>query len=275
MLLLFSYGSNFSRISRRLCNNNYNNQFKQFRYLNINSDYNKLNNTTLSSGDNYNSSNNNDKIKSNWIISTDVSKKFIKRDGRVNPYEDRYLTIPNVITVTRMCVAPGLGAMIMFEEKLIALSSFIFLGFTDWLDGYIAKNYNQSSTMGAILDPIADKVLIGIVASTLAVKGLLPFSLACTIVGRDVCLIGASFAIRYGNDEDENYDSNKTITVIPSTISKVNTVVQVTLLTTILGLDSFYPSLLSHIEPLYYLTYATTITSFVGYLDGSAVKKQK
>lgn len=257
---MFSSSSALLRTSRRLCYNHQ--QFKQFRYLSSNNGIGK-------------SIDDNNKIKPTWTISKDVNKKFMNKDGELNPYEDKYLTIPNVITVTRILASPGLGAMIIFEEKLIAFGSCMFLGFTDWLDGYIAKNYNQSSTMGAILDPIADKCLIGIVTSSLAVKGLLPFSLACTIIGRDVFLVGASFAIRYGNDDEENYDSNKTITVVPSTLSKINTVVQVTLLTTILGLDGFNPSLLPYIEPLYYLTYATTITSLIGYLDGSAVKKQR
>ena len=88
------------------------------------------------------------------------------------------LTIPNILTLARIALIPLLF-MTYFSNldnaMPLAALIFIFAGITDWLDGYIAKNYNQSSTMGAILDPIADKCLIGIVTSSLAVKGLLPF----------------------------------------------------------------------------------------------------
>ncbi len=69
-------------------------------------------------------------------------------------------------------------------------------GASDWVDGYIAKNFNQKSVLGSYLDPLADKVLVASVTCACAVQGLLPTWLVGLFIGRDVVLVVGAFAHR-------------------------------------------------------------------------------
>jgi hypothetical protein len=72
-------------------------------------------------------------------------------------------TIPNMITISRIVASPLLSIFIANDMKYAALGGCVIFGFTDWLDGYLAKKLNQQTVLGAFLDPMADKILIGAV----------------------------------------------------------------------------------------------------------------
>ena len=77
------------------------------------------------------------------------------------PGEDRILTIPNVISVVRLlCVPVFLWLLFDQENRVAAAGLLAILGATDWVDGYIARHYDQVSNLGKILDPVADRVLL-------------------------------------------------------------------------------------------------------------------
>lgn len=81
--------------------------------------------------------------------------------------EDRILTIPNVISLVRLlCVPVFLWLLFPQENRLAAAALLAVLGATDWVDGYIARHYDQTSNLGKVLDPVADRVLliVGVVA---------------------------------------------------------------------------------------------------------------
>jgi cardiolipin synthase len=184
-------------------------------------------------------------------------------------------TIPNMISISRILCSPGLAVAIYYDMKGVALAGCVLAGFTDWLDGYLAKNYDMKSELGAFLDPLGDKVVIGSLAAGLTLKGLLPVPLMCVIVGRDVFLVACSFVIRYmEKPPDVAFFDIKTATfkVTPSTFSKVNTAIQFGLLTLTLGHFAFaVPAAIETLEPLWWLTAATTIGSGAGYLSGAGV----
>jgi CDP-diacylglycerol--glycerol-3-phosphate 3-phosphatidyltransferase len=75
------------------------------------------------------------------------------------------LSVPNLLTYSRLIAVPTLAAVMFFFEgdtaRWLALIVFAFAGVTDFLDGYIARSWNQQSTLGRMLDPIADKLLVG------------------------------------------------------------------------------------------------------------------
>ena len=201
--------------------------------------------------------------------------------GKYGAYQyksESWFNVPNSITLTRMVASPGLAYFIVNDMKGLALGGCVLAAFTDWLDGYIAKNYNQSTVLGGMIDPIADKLVIGSLTAGLAIKGLMPAELATLIIGRDVFLFGASLVLRAMERPpgspffDTTYSA--TFEIIPSTLSKVNTVNQFLLITVTLShwmLDA--PSTIETITPLWYITGATTAGSLVGYLDGSAIKR--
>eukprot|EP01031_Cornospumella_fuschlensis_P040220 gene40220-49007_t len=83
-------------------------------------------------------------------------------------------TIPNMITTARILASPLLTYCIVNDMKISALVGCVVFSLSDWLDGYLAKRLNQATTMGAFLDPVADKVMIAALALGLVYKGLLP-----------------------------------------------------------------------------------------------------
>jgi cardiolipin synthase len=191
---------------------------------------------------------------------------------------ESWFNIPNSITLTRMVASPALAYFILYDMKGLALGGCMLAAFTDWLDGYIAKNHNQSTVLGGMIDPVADKLVIGSLTAGLAMKGLMPAELAILIIGRDVALFGGSMALRAMEKPTDSpfFDTtySATFEIIPSTLSKINTVNQFLLITVTLShwmVD--VPASIETIVPLWYITGATTLGSLLGYLDGSAVKR--
>ena len=186
-------------------------------------------------------------------------------------------TIPNIITVSRIASSPLLALTIAYDMKMVSFAGCVLFGFSDWLDGYIAKNYNQMTVLGAFLDPVADKCLITALTLGLTAKGFLPVALACTFVGRDVALIGLSTYVRW-KEKPSNapfFDTTHSATfeIVPSELSKVNTFLQLVLLTSTMSYFSFGAPSLVYVEPLYWISAVTTITSGVSYLDGSGIRR--
>jgi CDP-diacylglycerol--glycerol-3-phosphate 3-phosphatidyltransferase len=73
-------------------------------------------------------------------------------------------TIPNILTVARLLAAPGVAVMFLYFTRpyadWFALLLFTLAALTDWVDGYLARAWQQESKLGAMLDPIADKAMV-------------------------------------------------------------------------------------------------------------------
>lgn len=134
-------------------------------------------------------------------------------------------TIPNLISFSRILASPLLAVTIAMDMKEAALTGCLVFGFTDWLDGYLAKKLNQKTVFGAFLDPLADKFMIGSVTIGLTLNGLIPLPLMAVIVGRDLVLLMASFGMRAMEKSPESafFDTTNSATFViaPSILSKV------------------------------------------------------
>ncbi|WP_095588381.1 CDP-diacylglycerol--glycerol-3-phosphate 3-phosphatidyltransferase [Actibacterium ureilyticum] len=106
-------------------------------------------------------------------------------------------TVPNMLTILRLLAAPGVVFAFVFLARpwadFVALLLFVSASVTDWLDGYLARKWNQTSRFGAMLDPIADKAMV--VIALLAVTGLFGMSAwvmlpATVILFREVFISG-------------------------------------------------------------------------------------
>jgi cardiolipin synthase len=87
--------------------------------------------------------------------------------------QNRVLTIPNVITVVRLALVPVFLWLLWGKDEPIAAALLLaFLGTTDWVDGYIARPFDQGSELGKILDPTADRVLLVAAAVALLVEDM-------------------------------------------------------------------------------------------------------
>jgi cardiolipin synthase len=104
-----------------------------------------------------------------------------------------FLTIPTMLTWTRIVAIPlivgvfylGLTPMV---QNLVATVMFIAFALTDWLDGYLARRLNQTSSFGAFLDPVADKFLVCASLLVLVHLGRTDVFVALIIIGREIAI---------------------------------------------------------------------------------------
>uniref|UniRef100_A0A915PK22 cardiolipin synthase (CMP-forming) n=1 Tax=Setaria digitata TaxID=48799 RepID=A0A915PK22_9BILA len=191
-------------------------------------------------------------------------------------------TVPNALSFCRIGLTPIIGYLIMKESYVSALATFVVGGITDWLDGYIARNFeNQGSLIGSIIDPVADKLFVTTLVVTLSYVELMPISLAFLIILRDAGLVVGGAVIRYKTVQRpvtfSRYFSPSVspLQVTPTFVSKVNTVLQMctiagSLTASILGFTG-HPVLAS----LYFGTAVTTVYSGLQYARLARIKPVK
>jgi cardiolipin synthase len=112
------------------------------------------------------------------------------------PGGDRILTIPNLITVVRLLCLPLVLWLLFAEENRVAAASLLgALGATDFVDGYIARHFDQASDLGKILDPVADRLLFFVGAGGILVDGSVPVWFAVAILVREVLVAAATLGL--------------------------------------------------------------------------------
>lgn len=170
---------------------------------------------------------------------------------------DRNLTIPNILTVGRMALAPLIGVLIIRQEFGGALWVLLGAGLTDFLDGFIAKRFNQKSYLGAVLDPVADKLLMVVTVLSLARIGLLPLWITLPVLLRDfVIFLGA---VAY-------YKRAGSINIRPTILSKANTCAQIGVLLLVIALHGGILPAFWLLTPAFLLVLTTTVSSGVQYV---------
>lgn len=106
--------------------------------------------------------------------------------------EDRIVTIPNVLSVVRLLCVPVFLVLLFARDNEVAAAGLLaVLGATDWVDGYIARHFNQVSTLGKVLDPTADRVLLLVAVVALLVDGSVPVWVGVLTLVREVLVSGA------------------------------------------------------------------------------------
>ncbi|HEY5821110.1 MAG TPA: CDP-alcohol phosphatidyltransferase family protein [Propionibacteriaceae bacterium] len=102
---------------------------------------------------------------------------------------DRVWTLPNVLSILRLAGIPLMVWLIVGPQAdLVAVLVLAAAGFTDWLDGFLARRWHQTSRLGQMLDPIADRLYILAVLFSLAVRTVIPWWLVAVLVGREVMI---------------------------------------------------------------------------------------
>ena len=112
---------------------------------------------------------------------------------------NRVFTVPNILSFARLLLVPVFLVLLMQGRDAAALTVLVVSSLTDFLDGYIARRFNQMSRLGQLLDPAADRLYIFAAIIGLASRELVPWWLVAIIVGRDLLLLALGIVLaNYG-----------------------------------------------------------------------------
>jgi len=127
-------------------------------------------------------------------VSSDLmcrTRRDVSDRGAAAGETTRVLTIPNLLSILRLAGVPVFLWLVLGpEEDGWALGVLMISGVTDWLDGYLARRLHQTSQLGQILDPVADRLYILAVVFGLAWRDIIPWWLAFLLPARDLLLWG-------------------------------------------------------------------------------------
>jgi cardiolipin synthase len=108
----------------------------------------------------------------------------------------RVVTLPNLVTLVRLACLP-LFLWLLFgrEEREAAAWLLGGLGVTDWIDGYLARRLGQTTELGKVLDPVADRLLFFVGAGGILIDGSVPTWFAVVVLVRELLVGGATLAL--------------------------------------------------------------------------------
>lgn len=165
--------------------------------------------------------------------------------------------IPNAISLMRIVLVAPILILLAEGEFGWALLLFWVAGFSDGLDGYLANRFGWQSRLGALLDPVADKLLVAGLFITLALTGLIPIWLATVVIVRDIVIVSGATAYNFLIRPVEGE---------PTHISKLNTVVQILFLLAVISRAGFgWPADIS-VTVLGAATFVTAVISGIDYV---------
>jgi cardiolipin synthase len=142
------------------------------------------------------------KTKSKKSLKAKVAPVIQKKVAPVLKKAEKKVNIPNLLTMVRMWAIPLIVLTFFFKKMSlegsvmwawVGVVLFAIAGITDYLDGYLARHLNQLSRFGRVLDPIADKLLVGVILIMLAWQGKLGGVMvipAVIILGREILVSG-------------------------------------------------------------------------------------
>ncbi|MCW9024913.1 MAG: CDP-alcohol phosphatidyltransferase family protein [Gammaproteobacteria bacterium] len=165
--------------------------------------------------------------------------------------------IPNLISILRVLLVVPLAFFLLSKSYLMAFGLFFLAGISDALDGYLARRFNWSSHLGALLDPVGDKLLM--ITSYLILGGQehLPIWLVVTVILRDVIIVTGGLAYRVMIGE---------VVIEPIFSSKINTVLQISLMAVVLFSLSIVTIPVLIIQLMIYLVLMSTVVSGTCYM---------
>lgn len=136
------------------------------------------------------------------------------------------MNLPNALTVTRIFLVPFLVVVLLTEfegrmvlgmrKEIVGAAIFGLASLTDWLDGYVARRRKQVTTLGQMMDPLADKLLISAALVSLVQMNLAPAWMVAVIIGREFAVTGLR-SLAY----------NRGVVIAPSPLGKIKMIAQV------------------------------------------------
>lgn len=161
-----------------------------------------------------------------------------------------------MITLGRTVLVPVVFWLVLTHRNQAAFFVFLLAGVSDAIDGFLAKRYGWQSTLGAYLDPLADKLLIVSIFLALGVLGELPSWIVVAVVSRDILIVLGVVL---------SWIVAQPMRIKPSAVSKANTAAQIVLAATVLADEAFSLGLDDIRTGLVWLTAALTLASLAFY----------
>lgn len=143
---------------------------------------------------------------------------------------NRAASLPNLITLARALLVPVVFWLLVTGRTQAAFALFVLAGISDAVDGFLAKRYGWQTTLGAYLDPLADKLLIVSIFVALGVLGELPSWIVIAVVSRDILIVLAVLL---------SWLLGRPMRIQPSRVSKANTTSQIVLAAAVLADEAY------------------------------------
>lgn len=167
------------------------------------------------------------------------------------------LTLATKITVIRVLLIPAFVICLTYQKPGLALAVFLLASLADAVDGYLARRRGEMTSLGALLDPIADKLLIFSAYVLMGIHGLIPQWLAIVVVSRDVLICTAYMALSF---------TVRFVTPSPSILGKATTAAQMATVLAALAVAAGGMIGAPGLAFLYWLTGGLTIASGLHYV---------
>ncbi len=115
---------------------------------------------------------------------------------QTTPQDHGLWTLPNLISFTRLACLP-VFVYLLFPADDAAAAAWLLavLGMTDWVDGYIARHFDQVSEIGKVLDPVADRFLFFVALTAILLDGSIPVVVGTAILAREIVVGGATVVL--------------------------------------------------------------------------------
>lgn len=169
------------------------------------------------------------------------------------------------VTLLRFLLAPVFLWLLLREAYHAALWVFLAASFSDALDGFLARRFGLATPLGAMLDPLADKLLVACGIVAMGWLGVLPLWLAGIVLLRDAIIVSGAIAFRFATGSIE---------MTPLLSSKLNTAVQFVLVLAALLIHSGLVMPALWLSSLIWVTLLTTLSSGMQYVWQWARKAQ-
>lgn len=125
----------------------------------------------------------------------------------------RLLTVPNVLSLARLSALPFIYLDVVGGREGRALVVLVIVSWSDWIDGYVARRFNQESRIGRLLDPISDRLLVAVIGIALIVARILPLWAVLVVLARDALMLaGVALLLIRGKTPPPVTDLGKTAT---------------------------------------------------------------
>jgi len=171
--------------------------------------------------------------------------------------QDRILNIPNMLTLARIIITPFIVYAIIEHQPVLALILMGIAGITDMLDGAIARYFNQRSTVGAYMDPLADKLMLISTIVSLYFIEQVPLFLFLAVVFRDMIIMVGAIAYEMVTHKLE---------MQPTIASKITTFLQIMLVLTVLSDMAWQLPGAVVLQSVIWFTFAFTCISGLQYM---------